>query len=58
MRIVGGEEQHVVRADLVQHALDQGVTFIKTNITDEQAVLSAFSQPWASSVADLGATTT
>ncbi|PWY76280.1 NAD(P)-binding protein [Aspergillus heteromorphus CBS 117.55] len=33
--------------------LDQGVTFVQTNITDEDAVLNAFSQPWAQETASL-----
>ncbi|KAE8372544.1 hypothetical protein BDV26DRAFT_97741 [Aspergillus bertholletiae] len=36
-----------------QDVLDQGVTYIKTNIADEQNVLKAFSQQWAPSVASL-----
>ncbi|RAQ43219.1 hypothetical protein AFGD_009629 [Aspergillus flavus] len=55
--IMRGEDPAAIRILDLQtprpEVLDQGVTFIKTNITDEQAVLSAFSQPWASSVADL-----
>ncbi|KAI9367944.1 hypothetical protein BJX61DRAFT_260532 [Aspergillus egyptiacus] len=37
------------RSDL----LDLGITFVKTDITDEAAVLDAFSQAWPKSVADL-----
>lgn len=33
--------------------LDQGVAFVKTNIVDENAVLSAFLQVWPPTVADL-----
>lgn len=33
--------------------LDQGVTFFKTNIVDEEAVSSAFAHPWSGAVAAL-----
>lgn len=36
-----------------QNILDLGVTFIKTNITDELAVSTAFEQPWPITVANL-----
>lgn len=36
-----------------QDILDQGVGFVKTNITDELNVTTAFEQPWAESVAQL-----
>ncbi|KAF3394494.1 3 beta-hydroxysteroid dehydrogenase/Delta 5--_4-isomerase [Penicillium rolfsii] len=36
-----------------QEILDLGVTFIKTNITDELAVSTAFEQPWPTTVAHL-----
>ncbi|GES60735.1 NAD(P)-binding protein [Aspergillus terreus] len=33
--------------------LDQGVSFVQTNVTDEKAVLSAFAKKWAPDVVDL-----
>ncbi|KAL4896528.1 hypothetical protein BDV59DRAFT_108314 [Aspergillus ambiguus] len=33
--------------------LDRGVSFVKTNVTDEKAVLGAFAQKWSQEVADL-----
>ena len=52
-----GEDPAAIRILDIQtprsEVLDQGVAFTKTNITDEQAVLNAFSQPWDPSVADL-----
>lgn len=36
-----------------QDILDQGVAYVKTNITDEPAVSTAFEQPWPASVAQL-----
>ncbi|KAJ5157415.1 uncharacterized protein N7482_008515 [Penicillium canariense] len=36
-----------------QDVLDQGVAFVKTDITDELAVTTAFEQPWPASVANL-----
>lgn len=36
-----------------QDVLDRGVTFVKTNITDELAVTTAFEEPWPATVTDL-----
>lgn len=36
-----------------QDILDRGVTYVKTNITDELAVSTSFEQPWPESVARL-----
>jgi len=36
-----------------QDILDRGVTYVRTNITDELAVSTAFEQPWPESVAKL-----
>jgi nucleoside-diphosphate-sugar epimerase len=36
-----------------QDILDRGVTFIKTNITDELAISTSFEQPWPETVANL-----
>ncbi|KNG84556.1 3-beta hydroxysteroid dehydrogenase/isomerase family protein [Aspergillus nomiae NRRL 13137] len=55
--LMRGEDPAAIRILDIQtprsEVLDQGVAFTKTNITDEQAVLNAFSQPWDPSVADL-----
>lgn len=52
-----GEDPSAVRVlDLLsptQDILNQGVEFVKTNITDELSVTTAFQQPWAKSVAQL-----
>lgn len=36
-----------------QELLDQGITFIETNIADEEGVRNAFSQPWSNAIANL-----
>ncbi|KAL4949775.1 hypothetical protein BDW69DRAFT_69216 [Aspergillus filifer] len=55
-----GENPAAIRALDLQpprgDILDQGVVFVKTDITDEAGVQSAFSQPWHGSVADLSLT--
>ncbi|CAI7632145.1 unnamed protein product [Penicillium pancosmium] len=52
-----GEDPSAVRVlDLLsptQDVLDKGVEFVKTNITDELNVTTAFQQPWAEGVAPL-----
>lgn len=52
-----GENPSAVRVlDLqspTQDILEQGVGFVKTNITDELAVTTAFQQPWPESVTQL-----
>ncbi|KAL3477882.1 hypothetical protein BJX99DRAFT_119839 [Aspergillus californicus] len=55
--IARGENPAAIRAldvHLPRHEyLDQGITFITTDITDKAAVLNAFSQPWPTTVAGL-----
>ncbi|KAL4919351.1 hypothetical protein BDW62DRAFT_44400 [Aspergillus aurantiobrunneus] len=55
--VARGEDPAAIRALDLQpprrELLDQGVTFVKTNITDEAAVHSAFLQPWPDQVAGL-----
>ncbi|PYH99281.1 NAD(P)-binding protein [Aspergillus ellipticus CBS 707.79] len=52
-----GEEPSAIRVLDLQaprgEVLDQGVAFVQTNITNEEAVLDAFSQPWPPAVAAL-----
>ncbi|KAL4946861.1 hypothetical protein BDV06DRAFT_218012 [Aspergillus oleicola] len=51
-----GENPAAIRALDLQSPrsdiLDQGVAFVKTNITDESGVQNAFSQAWPESIAD------
>ncbi|KAF7597518.1 hypothetical protein BBP40_003765 [Aspergillus hancockii] len=55
--ITRGEDPAAIRILDLQsprhEVLGKGVGYIKANITDEEAVLAAFSQPWAETVADL-----
>lgn len=55
--VARGENPAAIRAlDLAsprRDLLDLGVTFVKTNIVDENAVYDAFTQPWPESVVDL-----
>ncbi|RAK95105.1 putative 3-beta hydroxysteroid dehydrogenase/isomerase family protein [Aspergillus ibericus CBS 121593] len=53
--LMRGEDPSAIRIlDLAvppRDLLDQGVTFVQTNITDEQATIDAFVQPWPETVA-------
>ncbi|KAE8388492.1 hypothetical protein BDV23DRAFT_173781 [Aspergillus alliaceus] len=55
--LMRGEDPAAIRILDIQtpsrEVLDQGIAYIKTNIANEEAVWSAFAQPWAQSVADL-----
>ena len=54
--LMRGEDPSAIRIlDLAvppRDLLDQGVAFVKTDITDEEATVNAFAQPWPDSVAD------
>ncbi|KAL4751872.1 hypothetical protein BDW72DRAFT_82436 [Aspergillus terricola var. indicus] len=58
--VARGENPAAIRALDLQpprrELLNLGVTFVKTDIVNEAAVQSAFSQPWPSAVADLSLT--
>lgn len=55
--LMRGENPAAIRILDIQtpsrEVLDQGIAYIKTNIANEEAVWSAFAQPWAQSVAGL-----
>ncbi|PWY76463.1 NAD(P)-binding protein [Aspergillus sclerotioniger CBS 115572] len=54
--LMRGEDPSAIRIlDLAvppRDLLNQGIAFVKTDITDEKAAIDAFAQPWPESVAD------